>query len=186
MQPSKINAGQPVRTIIDKEIIKGKSINVSHKFYAINSADQILHTRMMVAEIQELYIKAGISQPFLKEMVDLILNKAMSAQDFNNFKLDIINIAQHLKQRIGFIAQKSMYEELACVYFMLEDEPAEYLPEWQEKKKALWRKHPEERDFFTTEAFRLTSASQNISMGDILSVWEALEERLGMLPKLSN
>ena len=39
-----------------------------HKFYDIRNADQILYNRFMVAEIQELYIRAGISEAFLKEV----------------------------------------------------------------------------------------------------------------------
>lgn len=172
MKPTPPQTQQPIKAI--------DGVN----FYQIQSADQILHSRMMVAEIQELYIRAGISESFLKEIAAILISKAQSSNDMSTLKSDIFAIGQHLQQRLGFIAQKSMYEELACVYFMIDDEPADYLPEWQQKKKALWGKHPKERDFFTTEAFKHINASQNISMKDILAVWEALEERLFQIPKL--
>ncbi|MEG7600209.1 hypothetical protein U2057_15385, partial [Listeria monocytogenes] len=68
--------------------------------------------------------------------------------------------------------------------FLMDDEPNEYLPEWQEKKKALWGKHPKERDFFIMEAFKLTNASLDTSVTDILAVFKAVEERIEQLPPL--
>lgn len=155
-----------------------------HKFYEIQSADQILHSRYMVAEVQELYIRAGISESFLTEIATLLINIAQSSKQLNDVKSDVFAIGQNLNQRLGFIAQKSMYEDLACVYFLMDDEPAEYSKEWQMKKKAVWEAHPKERDFFITEAFKRMNASQSISTKDILSVWEALEERLEQLTTL--
>ena len=159
----------PIRTIGD------------HKFYAIQSADQILHTRFMVAEIQELYIRAGISESFLKEIANLLIDIAKKPGDQRN---DIFAIGQNLLQRIGFIAEKTMYEELACVYFLIDDEPDQYLPDWQDRKKSLWRANNDDRDFFLFEAFKHTGASQNTLLKDILAVWQAVEERLEQLPPI--
>jgi hypothetical protein len=155
-----------------------------HNFYQIQQADQLLHSRFMVAEIQELYIRAGISESFLKGIADLLISKASQPLDVNTLKSDMFAIGQNLKQRVGFIADKTMYEELACVYFLMDDEPNEYTPEFQAAKKALWREHPDDRDFFIVEAFRLTNASQDISQVDICHVWEMLSERLLQLPTM--
>ncbi len=152
-----------------------------NKFYKIDTADQILHSRYMVAEIQELYIRAGISESFLKEISNLLISRAQQQGDH---RTDMFAIGQNLLQRIGMVAEKKMYEELACVYFLMDDEPNEYLPEWQEKKKALWGKHPKERDFFIMEAFKLTNASLDTSVTDILAVFKAVEERIEQLPPL--
>lgn len=152
-----------------------------HKFYAISQADQILHSRHMVAEIQELYIRSGISEAFLKEIANLLIQRAQTPGDH---KTDMFAIGQNLLQRVGFIAEKKAYEELACVYFLMDNEPDEYQKEWQDKKKALWGAHPKERDFFLLEAFKLIGASQDTSLTDILAVWQAVEERIEQLPKL--
>lgn len=151
------------------------------KFYSIDTADQILHTRFMVAEIQELYIRSGVSESFLKEIAELLIKRAQSPGDH---KTDMFAIGQNLLQRVGFIAEKSMYEELACVYFKMEGEPDEYIQHWQDEKKEIWRKHPKERDFFLFEAYKHINASQNISVKDILAVWQAVDERLAQLPNL--
>lgn len=168
-----------VRTLSREKAVKtvGK-----HKFYEINAADEIMLSRFMIAEIQEIYIRYGISEAFLSEIAELLIKKGTSTGDI---KADMVAIGLNLRHRVGAIAEKKMYEELACVYFLMDDEPAEYEQQWQEKKKALWRAHPKERDFFITEAFKRTNASQHISMKDILAVLEAADERLFQLPSLS-
>jgi hypothetical protein len=152
-----------------------------HKFYLISKADEILHSRYMVAEVQELYIRAGLSQDFLLAISQILIDRALEAKDFNKFREDVITIGQNVKGRIGFMASKEMYEELACVYVMMDDEPAEYLPEWQEKKKEVWK---DEKDFFLYAVWKQINGSQNISIKDILAVFQAAEERIAQLPTL--
>lgn len=154
-----------------------------HKFYEIAQADQMLHSRYMVAEIQELYIRAGISEEFLQGISQLMIDRALDAKDFKQFREDVIAIGQNLKGRLGFIAEAKMYEELACVFFLMDDEPDEYQPEWQEKKKAVWAS---ERDFFLFKAFERTNALGSFSMRDILAVFQAAAERIAQLPTLPN
>lgn len=154
-----------------------------HKFYEIAQADQLLHSRYMVAEIQELYIRAGISEEFLQGISQLMIDRALDARDLKQFREDVIAIGQNLKGRLGFIAEAKMYEELACVFFLMDDEPDEYLPEWQERKKAIWAA---ERDFFLCAAFRRTNESGVISTKDILAVFQAAAERIAQLPTLPN
>lgn len=100
--------------------------NVEHKFYEVQFADEILHSRYMVAEIQEMYIRYGISEDFLKQISQLLIDRSFEAKDLRTFQNDVVAIGQNLQSRIGMLAEKQMYLELACVYFMLEDEPAEY------------------------------------------------------------
>jgi hypothetical protein len=153
-----------------------------HKFYDIRQADQILRSRFMVAEIQEIYIRSGISEGFLKEISKLLIDRALDAKDMRQLKQDVIAIGQNLQGRLGMLAEKKMYEELACVYFMLEDEPEEYDQEWQTKKKSIWK---EDSDFFIMEAFNSINASQTTSAKDLLAVWQAVEERINQLPQLT-
>lgn len=155
----------------------------THSFYAIEQADEILHSRYMAAEIQELYIRAGISEAFLTEVSQLLIDRAMDAKDLKALRQDCIAIGQNLKGRLGMIAEREMYEQLACVYFLMDDEPAEMDEEWQRRKIAAWRSAGE-RDFFITEAFRRTTESASISMSDILAVCLAAEERIAQLPTL--
>ena len=152
------------------------------KFYDIRQADQILRSRFMVAEIQEIYIRSGISEGFLKEISKLLIDRSLDAKDMRQLKQDVIAIGQNLQGRLGMLAEKKMYEELACVYFMLEDEPEEYDPIWQAKKKAIWK---EDADFFIMEAFNSINASQTTSARDLLAVWQAVEERINQLPQLT-
>jgi hypothetical protein len=152
-----------------------------HKFYEIERADQLLHSRYMVAEIQELYIRAGISEEFLQGISQLMIDRAMDAKDFKQLREDVVAIGQNLKGRLGFIADRVMYEELACVFFLMDDEPDEYQAEWQEKKKAIWSG---ERDFFLFRAFARTNDLGTFSMKDILAVFQAAGERTAQLPTL--
>jgi len=153
-----------------------------HKFYLIQEADELLHTRFMVAEIQELYIRAGLSQEFLQGISQLMIDRALQAKDLKTFQEDVIAIGQNLKGRLGFMASQVMYEELACVFFMMDDEPIEYLPEWQAKKKEVWKN---DRDFFLQWVFKRVNDLQSISMNDILAVFKAVEERIAQLPTLT-
>lgn len=154
-----------------------------HSFYAIEQADEILHSRYMAAEIQELYIRAGISEGFLAEVAQLLIDRAMDAKDLKALRQDCVAIGQNLQGRLGMIAEREMYEQLACVYFLMDDEPAEMDEEWQRRKIAVWRSAGE-RDFFITEAFKRITGSANISMSDILAVCLAAEERIAQLPML--
>jgi hypothetical protein len=137
----------------------------------------------MVAEVQELYIRAGISQDFLTNISQLLIDRAFEIKDIKKLKEDVIAIAQNLKGRLGFIADMTMYEELACVLFLMDDEPFEYLPEWQERKKEIWKN---ERDFFLLAAFNRVNQSGTISIKDITAVFQAAKERINQLPTLSN
>ena len=154
-----------------------------HKFYDIQQADEILHSRFMVAEIQELFLRHGISEGFLREVCGILKDQALDEKDPKKLRENVIAVAQNLEGRLGMLSEKRAYEELACVYFLMDDEPAEYDEEWQTKKKAVWRSAGE-ADFFTTWAFNRMNASANISMSDILAVWTAVRERHEQLPTL--
>ena len=166
--------GQPAKVILDKD-------GNEHKFYEIEQADQILHTRYMMAEVQEMYIRSGLSEEFLKSMAQLIIDRAMKAKDVKQLQEDMIAIGQNLKGRIGFIAEAKMYERMACVYFMLEGEPTDYQESWQQKKVAIWRA-ADEQDFFIIAAFNRTTNLANTSDTDILSALIAASERISQLP----
>ena len=154
-----------------------------HKFYLVNNADEILHTRYMVAEVQELYIRAGISEEFLKGIAQLIIDQSLNSKDLNTLRSDMIAIGHNLQGRLGFIAEQKMYEELACVMFLMDDEPFEYLPEWQERKKAVWQK---DKNFFLSEAFKVVNPSGSTSIANIMTVFQAVSERIAQLPTLTN
>lgn len=152
-----------------------------HKFYDIRLADQILYNRFVKAETDMMFIRMGLSEEFLKtimgEMKEVILDGKKSVTDLKN---DLLIAVNNIEARIGMIADKKFYEDLACVYVMMDDEPAELDPEWQAKKKCIWR-DAGEVDFFTLLAFKITNGLKDISEKDILSVWVALKERLSQI-----
>lgn len=154
------------------------------KFYEIQQADEILYPRFMEAEIQEMYIRMGLSEEFLDSMMSELIDRAMSINDIKQLKQDCIAIGQNIKGRIKRIAERSNYEDLACVYFMLEDEPIEFDPEFQKQKKEVWRRNPDDRDFFISKVFGYINNSQAISTTDISAVFQAVSERLNQLPTL--
>ena len=153
-------------------------------FYRIELADEILHPRFMEAEIQEIYIRTGIGEEFLSQMIDLLIDRVMNSNDLKVIKTDVMAIAQNLQGRVKQLAELDLYEDLACVYFLMEGEPNEMDMDWTAKKKAIWRAHPEERDFFILQAFRRTGNYQTLSDRDILNAFQAAEERVNQLPML--
>lgn len=156
-----------------------------NKFYEITLADEILHSRFMVAEVQELFISLGITQPFLLEVCELMKEQAMNVNDIKKLKENIMAIAMNIESRVGMLAEKKAYEEMACVYFMLEGEPVEWDDDWQTKKKGIWRAAGE-TDFFTLQAFKRIHELQDISTKDILNVWKAISERIKQLPPMTS
>lgn len=156
-----------------------------YKFWRIDNADEMLHSRYMVAEIQELYIRAGISEDFLKEVAEILCDLATSNKDLKAIKHDVFAVGQNLKGRIGMIAERTMYAEMACVYYLMDDEPLEYVKSWQDKKKEVWEASGE-TDFFIEMAFVLINDLPNTSTTDILHVFQAVSERLEQLPTLRN
>ena len=154
-----------------------------YKFYEVNFADEIMYQRYIMAEIKEMYIRFGLSESFIKQLVDIIEDKTLNTNDLKELKTDILAITSNLKNRIGMIAERRFYAELACVYFMLEDEPVEFDEEINRNKIKLW-KESGEYDFFMLEAFKRTNASQNILQKDLLRVFQAVEERVKQIPEL--
>jgi hypothetical protein len=154
-----------------------------HKFYKIDSADEILHTRHMVAEVQELYIRSGISEQFLQGISQLIIDRALEVNDVKKLREDMIAIGQNLKGRLGMLASRQLYEQLACVYVLMDDEPMDYDEEWQKRKIAVWRAAGE-ADFFSLLAFRHMHELATILDKDILAAWQAASERISQLPTL--
>lgn len=157
----------------------------THQFWQIDNADEMLHSRYMVAEIQELYLRAGLSEDFLKEIADILINLGMESKDFKTLRHDIVAVGQNLKGRISMLAERQMYEEMACVYFLMDDEPLEYIQSWQALKKEVWEAS-NERDFFIVKAFRLINDLPAISNEDILTAFQAVSERIAQLPTLKN
>lgn len=167
---------EPIRTI--------QTDNGPVNFYQIEQADELLHSRYMEAEIQEVYIRTGIGEEFLSKMIELLMDRVMNSNDLRTIKTDVLAIAQNLQGRVKQLGEMSLYEDLACVYFMMEGEPTEMDNEWSAKKKAIWGAHPEHRDFFILQAFRLTGSYQTLSDRDILNAFQAVEERVSQLPML--
>lgn len=156
-----------------------------HKFYDIRQSDQLLHSRYMMAEVQEMYIRSGLSEDFLKGISQLIIDRSMDAKDLKGLREDMMAIGQNLKGRIGFIAEAKMYERMACVYFMMDDEPDEYSEAWANDKIAVWRAAKQE-SFFIEEAFKRITNLADISTTDILAALIAASERIAQLPELTH
>jgi len=167
---------QPVRVVTTPDKKK-------HEFYEITQSDQILHSRYLMAEIQEMYIRMGISEEFMKRVSQLLIDRAMEAKDLKALKEDVIAVGQNLKGRLGFIAEAKMYERMACVYYVMKGEPAEWSEEWQAKKVQIW-KEGKDSEFFIMAAFRRTTALADISDSDILAALTAAGERIMQLPQI--
>lgn len=152
-----------------------------HSFWFVKELDEVLHQRYALAEIQMIYLRSGISQPFLREMMQTLIDRALNFKNPDTFRGEVIAVAQNIQGRIDYIAEQKAYEELACVLTLMDDEPDTYLPEYQLKKKAVWSKDAKDRDFFLFRAFRLVNDLNEISEKDITAVWQAVSERINQL-----
>lgn len=156
---------------------------VDYKFFEVHLADELLYKRYIQAEIQEMFIRHGISESFLTKIAELIEDTALNTSDIKKLRSDMIAIAHNLQGRLGMIADREMYADLACVYFMLENEGDDIDEQTNNLKKEIWRASGE-YDFFIFEVFKRINTSPNTSMSDLLAVYQAVEERISQLPTL--
>lgn len=154
-----------------------------HKFYALDKADTLLHSRYLLAEIENMFIQHGVSKDFLMNIIDLLTERATNNNNINEIKKDIFAIAENLRNRIGMLSEMRYYEKLATILFLMDEEPNEYKEENQKEKIKVWSKNENDRVFFCLEAYKFFNKLSSISTIDIISAWEALNERLIQLPK---
>lgn len=155
-----------------------------HKFYALDKADTILHARYLMAEIENMYLQQGISSGYLREITNLLIDRAFNTTDINKLKTDIIAIAENINNRVGMLSEMKYYEKLATILFLMDDEPHEYNEEYQAQKIKVWSEKKEDRIFFCLEAYKYFNTLANISTTDIIDAWMALNERIEQLPNI--
>lgn len=165
-----------------------KTINykgVDYNFYECRNEGELIRKRFMVAEIQELYLRHGVSEKFLTTITEYLQTIAMdSNKPVPELRKEVIAIATNLQQRIGMIAEKSMYKKLACVYFTIDEEPDEYMPKYEALKLEIMASDPESEDFFLCEAYKYMNESVLTSTKDILKIFYAIAERIEQLPTI--
>ena len=164
-----------------REIKVGKKL---HKFFDIKDAGEIIYSRFVLAEIETMYIRFGLSREFLKGIATLLKKLSREEKDFNKLQDDIMKIALNVEGRLGLLAETKQFEKLATIYYKLENEPDEYLESWAQKKIDIWNTSPKDRDFFLSEVIQYTNKLSNISMKDILATLKASQLRLDQLPTL--
>lgn len=85
------------------------------------------------------------------------------------------------RDRLTWTVEERTMLDVACVYFLLNDEPQGTMPaEHQERKRAIWAKDEACRAFFLREAYWLTRGFSELSLSDIPNY---LAEKRKPIPK---
>lgn len=160
--------------------------NKTYHFYDIRQADEIIHSRMIRAEVIMTYLRFGISQEFLTHIAKMLNDLALNEKDFDKIRKDIMAIGLNIEGRLGYMAEAKQYIDLACVYFMIEGEPDEYNEDWQDLKRRVLNANPEDKFFFVQEAMKSINPLIATSEIDIENVLEMAKVRISQLPILTN
>lgn len=165
------------------EVYTDKTGNVWYQF--ANDA-QMTYKRFMSAQIAERFMRMGLTDAFLKRIIDtgleLCFDKSRNEQQLRQ---DMSVIFQNIKMRHGYVASEEQYLRMAAVFFLLPDEPVDDVYEsYTQRKIEIWSKDRECKDFFLHRAFVRMNNLPSISIEDMQELLTIAAEREMNIPTL--
>lgn len=137
-------SGEKIYTFADENLPNGRVLKT---LQAMNDAQL-----SMTKERQQLYFEE--------------MKKALNKNDY----VRAGTLAELGNGTLNMFSTEKMLLDLACVFTVLDGEPEDkFLDSWQEKKKRLFEKDHEMRDFFLGFAYKKIQSSTKLSIGSILS-----------------
>lgn len=164
-------------------VYKDKNGNV---FCQFKNAPEMTYKRFFSATIHDRFIRMGFTDSYLTKIIDLIINLSFDkTKTEQELREAFGTIGLSLRQRHGYVTSEDPFLRLACVYFVLPDEPLDECNDsWTDKKIALWNSDPDAKDFFLQKAFESTMKQPGISIPDMKHYFEIAEQRESNIPTL--
>lgn len=174
-----------------RPVKSGEYDNKKYKFFLLDEADETLNARYIMGNVEEMYIRFGLSRQFLEGICEMLIEQGKSESNSKEVvQENILKIALNVKDRLGMLAETKQYENLALIYTKLEYdeemEPDEFSSSWQKLKADIWSSDKALRDFFLCMAIKRTHDLKGMSKKDIMTVLKRMEAKVLQLPILVN
>lgn len=152
------------------QVIKTSKSGV--KFYSFIDPLQIPPMRGLAVEQAKRFVDMNITERSLKELIRVFKTECGAG--------DIVKgmwVIQEIEFRLNFICEKSSLLDLACIYFMLEEENPEVPSDAINRKKhALFNEDPELAGFFLRLALSIVKKFSGKREEDLLNYLQDNEE----------
>lgn len=153
------------------------------QYYCYENPANMSVGRALQAEKATKYAEMAITKAELLRLFGMAKNMAEDGQLVNTFA-----ILKEIENRMEFAAEEETLFQLAGVYFLAENETAEYDAKFVAEKIERWKKSPKDSDFFLQNAWQLTLNIQHTYITDIIpyltAAKELKERNLTQFPKL--
>jgi hypothetical protein len=148
------------RKIDVEEVYVDKNGN---KWYAYVNPMTIPAKRAIAAEIATRFAEMNLTKASFKVLVEEMKKKANEGNIVELFQL-----LAEIEFRLEFLGEEETLKELACCYFLLNDEDeSDFNDVYKNMKLNIWKEDEECKYFFIQGAFILTHAYSNLSEIDI-------------------
>lgn len=138
------------------------------KFYSFVDPLNIPPMRGLAAEKAKRFLDMNITERSLRDLIRQCKIEAGAGDVVKAF-----SIIQDIEYRLNFIAEDTSILDLACVYFMLEDEdPIQPAAIHNKKKHAIFNSDFKARDFFLRVALSIVKKFSEKPEEDILNYLE--------------
>ena len=147
------------------------------KFYAFIDPLNIPPMRGLASEKAKRFLDMNITERSLRELIRECKTEAGAGDVVKAF-----SIIQEIEYRLNFIAEESSILDLACIYFMLEDEnPMQPEKVFNQRKHAIFNQDLKAKDFFLRIALSIVKRFSEKPEEDILNYLadnQAMSERI--------
>lgn len=114
------------------------------KFYCHHNSLEISPIRGVAAERASRFVNMMITERNLRDLIKEIKSEAGKGDLVKAF-----SIVQEIEYRLDFICEENSVLELACIYYMLQDEnPETFNSAFTEKKMKIFNENEKARSFF--------------------------------------
>jgi len=143
------------------------------------------YKRFVTAQLQERYVRFGLTHGVLDTMAKACERMAMDAASKpEQLRKFIMTLGLNIEQRLGYMAGEDAYMQLAGVFYLIEGEPLDPEQGWFQKKKDIWHNDPAAKDFFLHGAFVKSSGLAETSIQDMKTFFQVAAERENIIPTL--
>lgn len=144
-----------------KEIYRDRLGNI---WYEYANPMQISAKRAVAAEVATRFADMNLTKQNLLVLMDEMKKKANAGQI-----VDLFQLLAEIEFRLNFIGEEETLKELACCYFLINDEPEDdFAQKYRELKLNVFKEDGHARDFFIHGAFQHTINYSSMSEVDIL------------------
>ena len=105
----------------------------------------------------------NLTKPVLKDLIAKMKEHANRGEIVNVFA-----ILQEIEFRLDFVGEEETLIEIASIYYLIENEPEQLSPVFQERKKEMLRNDPEAAAFFLQRVFNVITNYSEFSNTDFL------------------